>query len=266
MATLKDRIRQLTHNEVPKGQRELWEHLSGTYFTLRLTLAVTALLMPVVLWVWGTSAHGLQTQPSMSRYFWAATNADCASFPMRTFLVAALVTVSVCLFVHKGFTPFENLLLKAAAILNALVAFLPEGLPTAAGEITARDAQLYAACPAILQWASTQQPPVPLHGWAALATYACLFVVVLKCARKSLAYLPANAAMKKETFVLLYRLIAWAMPLAGGGILLLGKAGGGTDIPVAFMVEATETWLFSAYWWVKTYELQQSTLRSFPAG
>lgn len=263
--TLTRHFQRLTSNEVPKGQRELWAHLSGTYFTLRMTLAVTALLMPVVLLFWGMYGHGLEIQPSMSRYFWAATKLDCASFPMRTFLVAALLVVSVCLFVHKGFTPLENVLLKVAAILNALIAFFPEGLPTLPTEISARDTALYATCPAIKEWAFGQQSALHVHTWAALVTYGCLFLVVLKCARKSLDYLPDAASMKKETFVLLYRLIAWAMPLAGFGIATLGQLGNDA-IPVVFMIEATETWLFSAYWWVKTYELQQSTLRTFPAG
>ena len=83
-----------------KDPRELWKHFSDTYFSLRLGLAVLAFAFPFVLYGLGKFL-GLDLQPSMSAYFWAATAEQCASFPMRTIFVGFLVAIGAGLYLYK---------------------------------------------------------------------------------------------------------------------------------------------------------------------
>ncbi|MGD8309207.1 MAG: hypothetical protein PVG98_07155, partial [Chromatiales bacterium] len=121
-------MKMLSNTPPPRDSRELSKHFSDTYFALRSGLALLAFAMPFVLYLYGRFRHGLDLQPSMSAYFWAAGNGQCATFPMRTIFVGFLFAIGVGLYVYKGLTPLENTVLNAAAICAALVAIYPEGL------------------------------------------------------------------------------------------------------------------------------------------
>ncbi|TFZ05426.1 hypothetical protein EZ313_01780 [Ramlibacter henchirensis] len=264
-STALQRVEALNTPPAP-DTRELWQHLSGTYFSLRLALAVTAFLLPILLYGWGRFYHGLDLQPSMSAYFWAAGKAHCASFPTRTLFIGGLVAIALALYAYKGLTPLENLLLNAAAAFGAVVASVPERLPVPvkAEDLSAHYRRLYDTCPAIREWAYTQQWPIPVHYIAAVLLFACLFFVALKCACKSLQYLPPDSPIGAVTFRRLYQGIAWAMPAVGGLFFVLIKFAGEEPHTYAFWLEATEIWLFSAYWWLKTYELRLSQVEKDP--
>lgn len=140
-------MKMLSNTPPPRDSRELWKHFSDTYFSLRAGLAFLAFVMPFVLYLYGKFGHGLDLQPSMSAYFWAAVKDQCATFPMRTILVGFLFAIGVGLYVYKGLTPLENSLLNAAAICAALVAIYPERLSLAEADSDQRLAQLFKTCP-----------------------------------------------------------------------------------------------------------------------
>jgi hypothetical protein len=142
-------MKMLSNNPPPTDSRELWRHFSDTYFSLRMGLALLAFAMPFVLYLYGKFIHGLELQPSMSAYFWAAANGQCATFPMRTIFVGFLFAIGVGLYVYKGLTPLENSLLNAAAVCAALVAIYPERLSSAEAAGDQRVAQLFNSCPAV---------------------------------------------------------------------------------------------------------------------
>ena len=121
-------MKMLSNTPPPKDSRELWKHFSDTYFSLRLGLISLAFAMPFVLYLYGKFGHGLDLQPSMSAYFWAAATDQCATFPMRTIFVGFLFAIGVALYMYKGLTPLENSLLNAAALCASLVAIFPERL------------------------------------------------------------------------------------------------------------------------------------------
>src|SRR5689334_9288180 len=106
----------------PKDPKALWQNFSDTYFSLRAGLAVLAFAMPVVLFLYGKFCHGLDLQPSMSRYFLAAAADLCAAFPMRAVFVGFLFAIAVGLYLYKGHAALENWLLNLAAVSAALVA------------------------------------------------------------------------------------------------------------------------------------------------
>lgn len=59
-----------------------------------MVLALFALSLPFVLWLYGEYIHGLDLRASMSGYFWAAAKgSQCASFPMRTIFVDTVFSV-----------------------------------------------------------------------------------------------------------------------------------------------------------------------------
>jgi hypothetical protein len=245
-------------NTPPSEPREIQEHFSDTYFSLRIGLVLLAFSMPFVLYLYGKFRHGLDLQPSMSAYFWAATGQQCATFPMRTIFVGFLFATGICLYVYKGLTPLENYLLNGAAICAALVAIYPEGLPKdPAGDL--RLEQLYDSCPAVRDWA--QRDALHVHLISAVILFVILAIVAGFCADKSLQYL--DPVHKPEKFRRAYKLISVAMilfPLPGIAVAYLF----GVQQSKVFFIEAAGIMTFGVYWAVKSRELALSRLEKHP--
>jgi len=242
-----------------KDPRELWKHFSDTYFSLRLGLAVLAFAFPFVLYGIG-KWHGLDLQPSMSAYFWAATAQQCASFPTRTIFVGFLVAIGVGLYLYKGITDLENYLLNVAGICAALVAIFPERISPKEALTDPRIAGLFTTCPAIEAWAGQDTLP-PIHYAAAIALFVILAIVAWTCAWKSLEYLPAEIDPAK--YRRLYRGIAVAMvlfPVPGVAVAFVL----GLMPNWVFFTEAAGVLTFGLYWAVKTRELSLSSLEKAP--
>ena len=253
-------MKMLSNAPPPRDSRELWKHFSDTYFSLRTGLALLALAMPFVLYLYGKFQHGLDLQPSMSAYFWAATKDQGATFPMRTIFVGFLFAIGVSLYVYKGLTPLETSLLNAAAICAALVAIYPERLSIIEAANDQRVAQLFETCPAVKEWAML--PSLPIHYMAAVILFVLLAIVAWFCANKSLEYLPAGNDPAK--FRRTYRGIAIAMilfPISGLALAFLFDAASDK----IFFIEAAGILTFGVYWAVKSYELSLSRLERDPA-
>jgi hypothetical protein len=239
--------------------RDLAKHFSDTYFSLRLGLAVLAFALPFVLYLYGKFRHGLDLQPSMSAYFWAATAEHCATFPMRTIFVGFLFAVAISLYLYKGLTTLENYLLNAAAICAGLVAVYPERLTPAEALTDPRIRALYENCSAVRSW--SEQPSLPIHHTAAITLFALLAIVAWKCAHKSLDFLPADA--DRKTYERRYKRIALAMilfPLPGLAVAFVF----GQMTHWIFFVEAAGVITFGTYWAVKSRELALSGLEKDP--
>lgn len=243
----------------PKDSRALWKHFSDTYFSLRIGLAVLAAAIPFVLYFYGKWRHGLDLQPSMSRYFWAAAADQCAAFPMRTIFVGFLFAIGAGLYLYKGLTELENYLLNAAAIAAGLVAIFPEGLTVKEAATDPAVAQLFANCPAIRTWAET--PGLPVHYPAAIVLFLLLAAVAWFCASKSLEYLPVGHDAGK--YRRMYNGIAIAMvafPVAGFAVAQIFGFASST----IFIIEALGVLTFSLFWFVKSRELALSRLEADP--
>ena len=246
----------------PPQARALWQHFSDTYLSIRLGLTVLAFAFPILLWAWGRFVHGLPLQPSMSAYFWAAGVEHCASFPMRTIFVGVLIAIGACLYLYKGLTAMENLLLNGAAICAVLVAVVPERLGKA--DSNPRVMSLFAQCPAVSQWAVEQHSGLPYHYLAAVGLFVFLFLVAWFCACKSLDYLPPHPRLSKAQLRFFYRSIALSMPIIGaiGGLAVYLVRNEQT--PAVFFLEMAEIWVFAAYWGLKSFEMSLTKLEKDP--
>jgi hypothetical protein len=244
----------------PPDPRALWRHFSETYFSLRLGLVVLAFGFPFVLYGWGRVAHGLDLQPSMSAYFWAAAAAEqCAASPMRTVFVGFLFAIAVGLHLYKGITRLENYLLNGAAFCAAVVATVPERLPKQEPFDT-RIAELYARCPAVKAWALQQDWP-PIHYMAAVTLFVLLAIVAWACASHTLEYLPQDrdrVRYRRRYKALAIAMLAFPVP----GLLVAWIVGRTADW--VFFVEAAGVLTFGLYWLVKSRELSLSHLEAEP--
>jgi hypothetical protein len=250
-----------TNTPPEKDPQALWSHFSDTYFSLRMGLAVLAFAFPLVLYFYGKYRHGLDLQPSMSAYFFAATADQCASFPMRTLFVGFLFAIGAGLYLYKGFTDLENILLNAAGICAALVAIFPERISAVDAQTNERIRQLFENCPAVGVLAETGQS-LPIHYLSAVLLFVILAFVAWACACKTLEYLPAGKGDPK-LFRRTYRAISILMllcPLTGLLFTVLLR-----DMSTyVFFVEAAGIWTFGAYWAVKSRELALSQLEKNP--
>lgn len=249
----------LSNTPPPAESSELLKHFSKTYLALRGGLIILAFSMPLVLYFVGKFLHGLDLQPSMSAYFWAADESQCATFPMRTYFVGYLFAVGVGLIAYKGLTERENTLLNLAGFSAFIVALFPERIVPEEAGADPRLAALFENCPAVKDWAEI--PSWPIHYIAAVVLFVLLAIVAWTCAKKSLGYLPAGEDPKK--FEKLYKIIAIGMvlfPAIGLAVSYLMNA----TYSMVFFIEAAGVVTFGAYWTVKTWELSLSKLEKDP--
>lgn len=259
-------MKVLSNTPPPGESEELRKHFSTSYLWMRRGLYCLAFTMPFVLFFYGKFRHDLDFQPSMSAYFWAATQDQCATFPMRTVFVGYLYATGVGLLFYKGLTNLETVLLKGAALCAFAVATYPEQLLTSEQRLNPNlpidplVKQLFINCPAIQDWAMLSSSKI--HLMAAILLFVLLAIVAWFCAEKSLTYLPPGH--NRKHFRNIYRGIAIAMllfPFVGYAIALL------LDLlsSKVFFIEAAGVLTFGFYWFVKTRELKLSDLDRDPA-
>jgi hypothetical protein len=244
----KGTVMHLPSNRLATG--EIDRHVRATYKSLRWGLAALAVAFPLVLWGAGAWA-GLQPQPSMSAYYFAALAGDpCVFFPMRVYLVGFLCAISAALYLYKGFTEIENWLLNTAAVLGVFIAVYPDNLLQPQVDW----------CPILKPVQAWQASQPLLHDWASVAMFVCLGLTAAFCAHKTLDYLPARHAQWKPVFFWTYIVIAALMVLlplaisAANTILEASLQLGGK----VFYMELAAIWCFAAYWAVKSIELSLS--------
>jgi hypothetical protein len=221
-----------------KGE-SLHDHVFGTYITLRRGMAIMAAAFPLLLWIVGRLLYGIDLQGSMSAYYFAVSTPGSDAFPMRTWFVGLLFAIGGFLYLYKGFTDRENFALNLAGVFAVMVAVFPMDRDGAAGAERSLASQL------------------SIHGASALLLFACLAYVAIACAGKTLRLLPPAHKGKEQAFRRAYRIIGWSMvaaPVAAFIITLIS----GDRTRYVFWVEALGIWAFSAYWFVKSYEMSLS--------
>jgi hypothetical protein len=211
-----------------KGE-SLHDHVFGTYITLRRGMAIMAFAFPLLLWLLGRLLYGVPLQNSMSAYYFAVPTPGSDAFPMRTWFVGLLFAIGGFLYLYKGFTDRENFALNLAGIFAVMVAVFPMGRDGAASAEPSLASQL------------------SIHG----ASAVLLFV------DKTLRLLPPAHMAKEKGFRRAYKIIGWSMVAAPGGAFVYTLLSGDRARYV-FVVEALGIWAFSAYWFVKSYEMSLS--------
>src|SRR5262245_10147984 len=130
---------------------KLQKNILSTYFTLRMGIVVLSVALPVILY-FGGRLGGIDLLNSMSAYY-----GDNDGL-MRNWLVGILWTVGSFLYLYKGYSTLENILLNLAGGFAVGVAMIPCNCwPTAIGA------------------SST------LHGFVAVSFFLCMAAVCLFC-------------------------------------------------------------------------------------
>ena len=201
---------------------ELLQHILFTYFIQRLGMAALALIFPFVLWL-GGNFQELPLQNSMSAYYHAGEPAGL----MRDWFVAFLCVIGVFLYLYKGFSNKENIALNIAGACAVGVAMIP------------------------MTWDCDPCPDFTLHGFCAVTLFLCLAYVCIWRAKDTL-HLMKNQKLA-EYFKWIYKLLGIAMIVLPLTSFLLSYGAGNQEN--VFFVEASGVWVFSVYWWMKSYEL-----------
>lgn len=209
---------------------KLQEHILSTYLNLRFFIAAVAVLIPLVVYGVGR-LHGIALQDSISAYYWAQAPGGMHP-PAQAWFVGGLIGVAALLYLYKGFSPRENVALNLAAVFAVGVAVFP------------------------MQWNCQEDcGRFSLHGFCAVAMFACLTYVMWFCSLDTLRELHDE---KREAW---YRkayewtsLVMLVSPLTA----FLMNAFWGTSKSYVYFIETAGILAFALYWVVKSLELRES--------
>src|SRR5262245_530917 len=203
----------------------------STYFSLRAVLAIVAVLLPPVLYIWGR-LHGVSLQYSMSAYY----HADGAGLSCpgghgvaRDLFVGGLFAVSGLLYVYRGVTTFENWTLNAAGILAAAIGLFP--MPIQCDGIPGRFSP---------------------HGTFAFLFFFCIASVAVYAAPGTLDRL--KDPKLRDFFKHGYRITGVVMVLAPGSVIAWSLVTG-TYAEHTFAIEVAAIYAFAAFWVLKSWEI-----------
>jgi hypothetical protein len=230
---------------------DIQKQMMATFLSLRVGIGVIGIVFPFLLLIGGWALYGLPQADSMSAYYHATTACvdphldtdptQCAANPlptgqrpMRNWFVGLLFAIGVGLYLVKGFSKQENVLLTIAGILAVVVATNP--MPWVRGKPT---------------WDH-------VHYIAAVAFFILIGLVIWICSGKTLKFMPQIPDRDKviARFKHTYRALAIVMAASPFAAILLFKV---LKLPQGiFWAEAAGVVSFGAFWLVKTWELSKS--------
>ncbi len=207
------------------------QHIRDTYFSTRIGIAIIGILFPLILWLVGLMLD-VELQSSISDYYHT---------PMRDVFVGILFAIGASLYLYKGYSTVEDFVLDAAGILAVCVALLPTSCPM--------DEQC-----------DTFTAPF-WHGVSAISffiaiAYICIFRWKDTLNNEEIDEKNQISESRKKIYILIYRILGAAMIALP---LLVWFFYRDTGILV-FKLELVAVWVFSAYWIVKTVEINESQL------
>ncbi|HEX8238235.1 MAG TPA: hypothetical protein VF574_00665 [Allosphingosinicella sp.] len=120
----------------PIARSDLYETISGSYFTLRRGLALLALAFPVLLWLVAGPEH---LQASISAYYhYHGTGAGPSPFgsgSARDVFVGVLWAIGAFLFFYRGYSRREDIALDIAGLAALLISTFPMDWPDDVGSL-----------------------------------------------------------------------------------------------------------------------------------
>lgn len=212
----------------------LEKHVLATYGTLRIGIAVVALLFPLVLGVGGILLAGIPLQNSLSAYYHAHVP-PCEvtqEAPMRNWFVGVLCAVGAFLYLYKGFSKTENIALNIAGALAVGVAMFP------------------------MQWrCDGTSPLLSLHGICAVSFFLCIAFVSIRCASDTLHLIPDLAVRRRfKQYYTVTGLTMILFPLAAYLFTVVFEQ----HKRLTLFVEIAGIAAFAAYWIIKSREILQT--------
>jgi hypothetical protein len=222
--------------------RSIQVQVNKTYFSLRWAAAVIGYAFPLILWI-GGQIGGFGLRDSMSAYYHAyyhsptkyslvkndtpcdqltteQTNAVPEAGSLRDEFVGLLFAIGAVLYVNKGHTDKENILLNLAGVFACGIALFP------------------------MPWKCEPKGPFTPHG-----TFAILFFISID----TVGYLPKDKRMFYYRWYYALAAVMVASPLLAWAAneSLLGKKS------YTFGIEFFGIYAFGTYWVVKTREIKE---------
>ncbi len=214
-----------------KSAHELQKHMMGTYFGLRVGLAVIGIVLPLIVLIAGRVLHHVWLEPSISRYYHTE---GISFFTTRDLFVGGLFAAGACLYLYKGFSTRENVALNLAGVFALFVALLPTAATSADGGLVSK-----------------------LHGTSAVLFFLCIAYVSLFRSRDTLRLL---SPAKRRRYALAYFWTGLAMIVSPVAAVVLSFALEPTSrfTTLIFWAETFAVWTFAAYWIIKTREMRET--------
>jgi len=209
--------------------KNLQEHITASYTTLRIGMAALAITLPFLLWIVGHILADLPLQGSMSAYYHAGGGA------VRDVFVGSLFAIGVFLMLYKGFTDFENWALNLAGGFLLVVAVVP--MAWGCGD----------TCPRF-SW----------HGTAAVIFFLSIAYVCIVRSSDTLGLMSDQA--RADYYRKAYKMMGWAMiasPAIAFALKLFLQPDPGKG-SVIFFIEAVGVVVFGSYWLLKSFEIRET--------
>jgi hypothetical protein len=221
MTTLVDRWRRLTRE---RGDFEV--DVRSTYFQLRMAAGLIGALLPPILVGWGLLEGIIWSKmTSLSSFYWLSLTPPLgANAFLRNWFVGSLITVGCCLIVYQGYGSLEDWLLNFAGLAAIVVALNP------------------------MPWPGLHSDPLEVHDLSAIAFFLLIAATVWFCARDTLSQVHDRKVRLRWDRA--YRILAILMIAAPLAAFFLAEKDQRT-----LWIEALGVWVFSSFWFAKTYEL-----------
>ncbi len=190
-----------------------------SYLYLSFGMGVVALLLPILLWVFG----GYAGHYSISFFYHVGETT-------RNIFVGSLWAEGVFLILFHGLSPEENWILNVAGVAAISVAMNPMPVDQCG-----------------------PGPGITLHAASAIVFFACLAVVAVRYSKGRINFIIYPP--KRRRFARAYEFAGAAMiamPLAVAAVHFLGRRE--CESHWIFWIEVFGIWSFAAYWFVKTLE------------
>jgi hypothetical protein len=221
------------------------DNFAQTYFTLRLTLGVLALALPLALFLGGWLLQGISLQPSISAYY----HSDA-----RDILVGTLCAIGCGLIAYKGFGRDEDWALNLGGVLAASIALFPTDpikalhciQPNCTGNCLVMSAQLDRTADIAID--------SMLHFPAAASFYLVLGYVMIFCSHRTLYLVPPKA---RRRYLVVYPALGFLFVASIVAAFVIGRfVVAATDCldHTIFGVEVAGIFFFGVFWLIKTYE------------
>jgi hypothetical protein len=225
--------------------KKLRQQIMATYLGLRMGIAVVGIALPLVLWIGGHLYAHLCLQHSISAYY-HAVGQMCRS--MRNWFVGSLFVIGIFLYLYKGFSMLENILLNVAGVLAVLIALVP---------------MIWQPCDLVICGiapSTCKAPNWTPHGIFAVSFFLCIVLVIFFCSNDTLPLIKDAGLPKADEIIArykkIYRTIAVLMVVLIAATYILNVIG--TSPSKVFWVETAGIWSFAAYWLVKSHEISKT--------
>ena len=177
---------------------------------------------------------GVELQSSISAYYHT---------PMRDAFVGILFAIGASLYLYKGYSTVEDFVLDGAGILAVCIAVLPTS-PVTKLECDTFTAPFWHGVSAI--------------SFFFLIAYICIFRWSDTLNNREIDEENQISESRKRIYILIYRILGAGMIVLP---LLVWFFYSDTGILV-FKLELAAIWVFSAYWIVKTIEINETQLEN----